>query len=358
MLIPKFTISQATLKNIASIEASREVIDNAPLIPQWEARFKEEAIIRTVHYGTKLEGNDMSMNEARKLMAGQEVIGRERDIQEILNYRRVVEYIDRIGKPIGQAHYAYTLEQILQIHKLAIDRLVPEAEVGKFRQVKVTIRNEATGEVVFSPPPAGEVPYLLASHLEWLNSVSGREVFPVLRAGIVHYTLAAVHPFTEGNGRMARAMALLVMFMEGYDVKKLFSPEEYYDRRPVDYYQALKIVSDQSPYIAERDLTPWLEFFTLGLAVELTKIKEQVRKLSLDINLKKATGGKQVALSVRQIKLFEYVRENRVMTMSEARKILPEVSDDTILRDLQVLREHDLVTKKGQTKGAKYHLKL
>ena len=76
MFIPKFTITNSILKNIGIIEASREVIINAPLIPAWEAKFREEALVRTVHHGTHIEGNELNFTEAEKVLAGAKIVGR------------------------------------------------------------------------------------------------------------------------------------------------------------------------------------------------------------------------------------------------------------------------------------------
>src|SRR3990167_6082361 len=95
MYKPKFYISNQILKNIGSIEASKEVIDHAPLLPYFEKEFREDAIVRSVHYGTHIEGNELNLSEAEKVLKGQEVMARDRDIQEVINYRKVIEYIDK-----------------------------------------------------------------------------------------------------------------------------------------------------------------------------------------------------------------------------------------------------------------------
>ena len=68
MYSPKFTITNKILKNIGSIEASKEVIDNAPLLPYFEKEFREDAMVRTVHYGTHIEGNELNFSEAEKVL--------------------------------------------------------------------------------------------------------------------------------------------------------------------------------------------------------------------------------------------------------------------------------------------------
>ncbi|MDZ4228235.1 MAG: hypothetical protein U1E54_03240, partial [Candidatus Levybacteria bacterium] len=83
MYFPKFTISNNILKNIGVIEASREVIDHAPLLPYYGKQFRQDALVRTVHYGTHIEGNELNLDQAEKVLAGQDVVARDRDIQEV-----------------------------------------------------------------------------------------------------------------------------------------------------------------------------------------------------------------------------------------------------------------------------------
>lgn len=345
---PKFSISSSILSNVGKIDASREIIDSAPLVPAWERRFRSDAIARIVHHGTHLEGNELNLPEVEQILDGQtKVTGRDRDIQEVINYRAVMDYIDSLEKkdlPVTEAMFQ-------EIHRLTVAKILSSEESGEYRRVKVVIRNTTTGEITFRPPGPLEVPKLMEELFVWLNSEEGRRVHPILRAGVLHYELVRIHPFTDGNGRAARAMALLLLFVEGYKIKKFFSLEEYYDAHPSEYYTALKSVPESSG-----DMTEWLEYFVLGIAIEFVRVKELVQKLSLDLRLKKSLGGKQIALSDRQIKLIEFVERYGKLTMSDGRELLPEVSEDTILRDLRDLCDKKLIVKKGKTKGARYEL--
>src|SRR3989338_3367548 len=98
MYSPKFSISNKILKNIGVIEGAREVIINSPLVPAYEKKFREEAIVRTVHHGTHIEGNELNYTEASAVLKGQPVVGRDRDIQEVINYRNVINYLDYVAK--------------------------------------------------------------------------------------------------------------------------------------------------------------------------------------------------------------------------------------------------------------------
>src|SRR6476646_93835 len=95
MYTPKYSINNKILRNIGIIEAAREVIDHAPLLPYYEQEFQKDSMIRSIHHGTHIEGNELNLDQAEKVIEGQEVIARQRDIQEVINYRRVMEFIEQ-----------------------------------------------------------------------------------------------------------------------------------------------------------------------------------------------------------------------------------------------------------------------
>ncbi len=358
MYTPKFTITQKLLRDIGLIEGARAVVDGAALLPAWEARFKEDAEIRAAHYGTHVEGNELNLEEVRKLMEGKEIVARERDIKEVINYRRVLDYLGKMiadgRRESGRARLddIYNEKTLKELHRLTVEGIVPPEQIGKFRTVQVVLRDVMTGEIVHRPPIAVEVPYQIEEFFEWLNDFATRDLHPVVKAGIVHYELVHVHPFTEGNGRVARALATLILFNEGYDIRRLFSLEEHYDRNVAGYYYAIK-TADQNP---DNDLTQWLEYFTEGVAIEFTRVKEQVQHLSLDLKLK-AQAGQQVFLNERQIKIVEHIEKVGYLSNREFGNLLPMVSEDTVLRDLKDLMEKKIVRKKGKTKAARYMLR-
>ena len=96
MFYPIFSINNQLLKNIGLIEAARAIIDEAPLVPAYEKQFQQDAIVRTVHYGTRIEGNDLTFQEVAKLVEGHQVTAGMRDIQEVINYRNVMAYLEEL----------------------------------------------------------------------------------------------------------------------------------------------------------------------------------------------------------------------------------------------------------------------
>jgi Fic family protein len=344
MFNPTFTITNKILTNISKIEAAEEVIKHSPLLPLWEKQFKEEALIRSAYHGTHIEGNNLHKDEAKDILMGKDVIGRPRDIQEIINYRKVIEYIDdEAKKKIDKI----TELLIKKLHRILVDKILAGEELGEYRTKQVIIRNSANGEVTFRPPPPIEVPFLMREFTYWLNRDDRDRLHPVLKAGIAHHELVRIHPFLDGNGRVSRVLATLILFLGGYDIRRFFSFEEYYDKDAITYYQNLQKAS-------AGDLTSWLEYFTLGAGIEFEKIKEKILKLSKDVKLKERFGGQQIYLTEREMKLIEYIQEIGYIQNQTFGDVFPDVSEDTVLRDLQDLIKKGLIKKVGSTKAARY----
>jgi len=345
MYSAKFTITNKILKNIGSIEASKEIIDKAPLLPYYEKQFQNDAVVRAVHHGTHIEGNELNLLEAQKVLEGKEITARARDVKEVINYRKVMEFINEYQ--ISNLKYQIDEETIKKIHKMTVEKILPNEQAGEYRKTQVVVKNSKTSEISFRPPMAVAVPFQIRDLVNFINSDS--DTHPVLKGGIVHYELVRIHPFLDGNGRVSRAISILILFLEGYDIRKFFSLEEYFDSDSSEYYKVLQSVEKNGG-----DLTSWLEYFSLGLAIELSKIKDRVERISIDAKLKEKLGGKPVLLTDRQLRIIEYIQKVGFLQNKAFEQLFPMVSEDTILNELKSLHKQGLIKKQGVTKAAKY----
>ena len=362
MYEPNYTITHNLLTYLNRIEAAKALIENAPLVPAWEAKFRDEALTRTVHYGTKIEGNELTAEQAQQVVrldatidveeAEREtgIMARERDIQEVINYRNVIKWIDQQDPRISPN--LFSEETLKTLHRLTVFGLVDEKYIGAYRDKQVIVKSAADTGIVFRPPVSVEIPFLIEEFFSWVNDTQTKQLPAIFRAAITHSQLVYIHPFIEGNGRTARALATLLLYTTGYDFKRFFSLEQYFDKDVKAYYDALLSVQQNQNH----DMTYWLEYFCYGLALEIERIKDQVLRLSKDLKLKKELG-QQVALSERQIIILELLQNQGQITSQDAQKILPNVSVDTILRDMKDLIEKGVIKKHGVTKGVTYSLK-
>ena len=345
MFEPKFEYDRKIVNNLVEITSAREIILNAYLIPKWDISLRREALIRATHASTSIEGNPLTLEEVNRLAHGKEVTAARKTKQEVLNYLGVLENIDKYQKDDR-----ITEKSILKLHKdITKDTLENPFYEGKYRDIQVYVGDRITDEVIFMPPPPEKVPNLMKEFVSWLNSNDFFELHPVLIAGISHYEFVRIHPFVDGNGRTARALATLILYLREFDIKRFFALDDYYDSDRTAYYTALKSV-DQKTF----DLTNWLEYFTDGVLISISRVKEKVLRLSIERKKKEKMG--QIALTERQMKILEYIQRNGRMTSGEIQKMF-KISRQAAHKEIKKLISIDVIEAKGSGKAIYYIIK-
>jgi Fic family protein len=157
------------------------------------------------------------------------------------------------------------------------------------------------------------------------------------------------HPFVDGNGRTARALATLILSLKEFDIKKFFSLDDYYDSDRIAYYHALNSVDQKT-----LDLTGWIEYFTDGVLLSITKVKEKVSQLSLEKHKKETKG--QVALTEKQTKVIGHIISNGRITSGEIQKTF-KISRPAAYKEIRKLIELNLIEPKGSGKAIYYLIK-
>lgn len=344
MFRPNFKYTNKIVRNITLIAENKAIIMNSHLIPKWEVNLRREAMLRSAHSSTAIEGNPLSFEEVSELANGRDIMVRIKDKQEVLNYIEALEIIPGFSKKEFLSE-----KDFLKIHKTITNKTLENSEYeGSLRNCEVFVGNRITGEVVFRPPTFNEVPQLLSNFLSWFNAEEPLEIDSVLHAGITHYEIVRIHPFVDGNGRTARIMATLVLYKRGFDAKRFFALDDYYDSDRASYYKALRSVDKKSI-----DLTAWLEYFTEGVAVSTGAVKDKIIGLSKDIKYLKEKG--QVALTERQMKIVEFILKNNKTTATDIAGITG-ISRQAALKEMNKLVGLGVIELKGKKKGAHYIL--
>ncbi len=343
MYKPKYKITPKITKYIGEISASREAILNSAILPRIIPLLKKEALINRSHHSTSIEGNPLSKEQVAIIVSGGKIKAREKDKKEVLNYIKALKFIDKYGRNIKK----YTPATILKLHELISKGILSKNQSGKFRNKMVYVV-DSFGRTVFTPPQIAKVPDLAADLCNWLNSKEAKDLYPVLVAGIAHYEFVRIHPFIDGNGRCARALATLILYQLGFDIKDFFALDDYYNEDRQSYYTALQTVDPDTI-----DITQWVEYFTEGVMVQMNGIKKEIDELSFDKHLKTKLGG-QIKLSRRQIEAYKFVRDQGKITVSDLAKITNS-SISTALRDLTEMCGMGLLTKIGKTGRGSYY---
>ncbi len=346
---PKYTITDKLLNNISQIMAGREVIEQSNLIPKWDLKLKREARIHNAHSSTSIEGNKLTLQQVTALSENKEVTAAEKDKKEVLNYLKALDFIPEYAR-----QKTIDIRLFLKIHEtVTIGTLRNDGDCGAFRNRQVFVGRrifDGTGfkEVVeYMPPETKGVPRLVAEFLDWLNSDKAKEINPVILAGIVHYEVARIHPFIDGNGRTARLMATLLLYKSGFDHRRFFALDDYYDEDRASYYAALKTAQ-----MKKGDITKWLEYFTDGVLYSINKVKDFITKIGLSPRI---AAGERIELTQKQIKILERFREKGKVTNKDLRGMF-NISRQAMLKEISKLIEAKLIKLIGRGRSAYYKI--
>ena len=345
---PKYTITEKSLNNLTAIAAAREIIEQAHLVPKWEAKLRRQALMRNTHSSTAIEGNKLTLEQVEALATGKNIAATKKDKQEVLNYLEALERISGLAEK-GKTRSA----DLLNIHRIITkDVMQNSGDCGVFRNRQVFVGRrifDGTGfkeEVEYMPPKTEEVPGLVDEFLEWLNLDKTWEINPVLLASIAHYEIARIHPFIDGNGRTARLLATLILYLTGFDHRRIFALDDYYDRDRKSYYAALKTAQTNNG-----DITQWLEYFTTGILSSVEEAKDAVLKVSS----KRKNGQAQIALTPKQMKIVEFINVNGRVANKDLQKLF-NISAQAVHKELIKLVELKVIKPAGEGRALHYVL--
>ena len=261
---PRFTLTPSIVRGLLRIEAARALVDLTPLSPAAEAELRSRARVRSAHFSTFIEGNRLTLEEARRVIDDQqaEISGRERDVSEVRNYGSALSRAEEWAKMM----LPLTETIICRFHRLAMTGRASRPTPLRKRQN--AIRDAFDGYLVYLPPRPEDLPELIAALESWAEKAWSEGLAAPILAGLVHYQLATLHPFNDGNGRTARLCASFILHRGGYGLKGFSCLEEQHAQDRQSYYQGLSANSSYDYYEgrAEADLTPWLDYFVSSLA--------------------------------------------------------------------------------------------
>lgn len=266
---PRYVITSKIASDLMRIEAAKANILHLPLTPSVLASLRETARLYTTHYSTMIEGNRLQPEQIEVVLKHDgHFPGRERDEREVKGYYAALHRVEQFAA----SRHVISEKTIQILHALVMANGKTKISPTSYRDGQNVIRDGRTRRIVYMPPEAKDVPKLMTAMTEWIRSSN---VLPTpLVAGITHYQFATIHPYYDGNGRTARLLTTLILHLGAYDLKGLYSLEEYYARHLDAYYDAISVGDSHNYYMgrAEADITKWIEYFVEGMAISFEKV--------------------------------------------------------------------------------------
>lgn len=335
------------MTEIAEIKA---VVERSRVLPLNEAQLRRQAILRMAHTSTSIEGNPLAEFEVGKVLEGKSVRASKKDILEVENYYQALKKLEELSK----SKQDITLSEISTLHKIVISGLVEKSKVGKFRPADVYVLDDlGSGKemVRFKAPPAKDVAKMIEEFINWLKTSKKEVVHPIIRAGTLHLQFVTIHPFTDGNGRVARLLTQLQLYRDGWDFRKILVLEDYYNRDRMSYYNAENRAQGKS-YQEHMDFTGWLDYFTTGFLVEARKSLEQIQSIGYGKVSKKS---EQIFLDRGEIQIMDFLTTTGRITSDDVTDILKLAKRSAQLK-LKGLVDKKLIKSLGKGPSTYYVL--
>lgn len=219
---PPFSITNEILSYVSSIS---EKIGRITATSNLETKphLRKNNRMKSIHSSLKIEANSLSLEQVRDVINGKMVLGEQKEIQEVKNAYAAYEIISEINP--------YSIPDLKKFHGIMTKYVVEES--GDFRRGEEGVFNG--DQCIFMAPPARLVPQLMDDLFKWMNEVK-KNVHPLILSSVFHYEFVFIHPFSDGNGRMARLWhtAILSKWKPVFEYIPIESQiekfqEEYYD---------------------------------------------------------------------------------------------------------------------------------
>lgn len=350
MFNPKYTINSKILSNISEIVEIKAIVERSRVLPLNEAKLRRQAILRMAHTSTSIEGNKLAQFEVGKVIEGKAVKASQKDILEVENYYKALKLLDDMSK----LKKDITKEEILELHKIVTGGLVEKEKVGNFRFGDVYVLDDlGDGREMlrFKAPSAKAVPVLISDLLTYLKQSNKTDIHPIIKAAILHLEFVSIHPFTDGNGRVARLLTQLQLYRDGWDFRKILVLEDYYNRDRLSYYNAEAAVQGKN-YKKDADFTSWLEYFTNGFLIEARKALEQIQSIGYGQVSKKS---EQIFLDRGEIQIMDFLSTAGRITSDDISNIL-NISKRASQLKLKRLIDNKLLKMQGRGPSTFYTL--
>jgi Fic family protein len=346
------TLDPIELEVLRLIDGLRDDLRHRVAQPRrWLGTLRRTTFARAVQGSNSIEGYNASLDDVAAAVADEPTLDASAETQLALaGYRDAMTYVLQVAE---DEHTELDEGTIKALHFMMLKHDLAKGP-GRWRPGYIGVRNDATGQIVYEGPDADAVGELVDSMLDALR----RDDSPTLvRAAMAHLNLVMIHPFRDGNGRMARCLQTLVIARDRSGAPVFSSVEEYLGHNTGAYYEILAEVGRGS-WHPEHDARPWIRFMLtahyrqanthLRRIEEIERLYARCSELAAEHRLPErcAAGLADIALGLR-------LRRNSYRSVVES-SAGEEISELTATRDLQAMVRSGLLLPQGETRGRYY----
>jgi Fic family protein len=342
-------IDNVELEVIAQIDEIRSSLGySLQMSKQWTGLLRRNLVARAIQGSNSIEGYNATFDEAVAVVEGEEIDRTEETTLALNGYRNAMTYI--LGFADDKS-FVVNEELIRSLHYMMISHN-PLKHPGRWRPGPIYVRREPSGEVVYEGPGFESVPGLMHELVADLQQ-QDNSVPVIVRAAMAHLNLVMIHPFSDGNGRMGRAMQTLVLARDKIVAPSFSSIEEYLGSRnnTEAYYRVLADVG-AGTWHPDRDARPWIRFCLLAHLQQAMTVQRRMNEIArlwneLEVFITNERLYDRMIFALYEASIGLKVRSARYSAQAE-------VSSQVATRDLRILVEKGFLVAKGEKRGRVY----
>lgn len=325
----------------------RELATHLRATPRWHGGLRRSAQARAVQGSNTIEGYTVDSADALAAIDNEEPLAASQQTwAEVTAYRRVLTYVINVAT---QPDFVIDAQTLRTLHFMLLEHDLAKSP-GLYRTGEIYVRDARGDRTVYQGPAPEQVADLMASLIASLHDPAAQD--PMVRGAMAHLNLVMIHPFRDGNGRMARVLQTMVMARDRIITPEFASIEEWLGNNTDDYYRVLALTG-QGGWHPERDTRLWVQFNLRAHHMQAQTVRRRFREAA------ELWGELDVLVSTRKLPervtdaLFDAYQGRRVSRATYLQRM--GVSDPrTATKDLQRLVAEGLLDVRGETRARHY----
>ncbi len=313
---------------------------------RWQGGLRRSALARAIQGSNSIEGYQVAEDDAAAAVDGEEPLSAdEKTFMEIQGYRQALGYVLAMR---DDDYAAFDATEIRAMHYMMLSHDHTKSP-GRYRKGPIFVRDERRDQVVYEGPDAGHIPALMDALVQSLRT--GLSLDPVVRSAMAHLNLVMIHPFRDGNGRMARALATSVLTRSDIGEPEFSSIEEWLGANTEDYYSVLAHTG-HGRWEPRDDAHLWLAFNLRAHHMQAQTVARRVEEAGATWGeLGRLVAGHGLPERTMDA-MFDAVLGYRVRRATYLKRV--DVTEQTATRDLAALASEGILTAQGNGRGRFY----
>jgi len=348
MLFRTEKLTPAEKEVISKIEEARRTLKYNLATPRrWKGLLRRNTLARAVRGSNSIEGYNVTAEDAIAAVEGEEPTSADREAwSAVTGYRTAMTFVLQLSR---DPNFIYNEGFIRGLHFMMVQHDINK-NPGLWRPGTVYVRDEAKGEVVYEGPDVEMVPGLIEELIEYLNDEEDSP-HALVKGAMAHLNLVMIHPFSDGNGRMARCLQTLVIGLGGILEPEFCSIEEYLGRNTQDYYDVLA-ETGQGSWHPKNSTRAWIRFNLTAhfrqatTLVMRTKVMDELWQ-ELEREIARHGLPERLIYAVADGAIGYQVRNSNYRSMAELNDIMAS-------RDLKAAVNAGLLIPAGERRGRIY----